>query len=148
MKRWKTCSGRKTGGADKQDPDVPPKASSYVQEPQLDAGAREAWVGCDAAGTGALRAQSSLPGDLLHLPPKTAEGERGGDRKRLTTAEWLQVSPLRHPRAPGVLRRTNTRSQLRPASVCPAHVCTLRALSLGWDKRGGQVPRGAVYGSK
>lgn len=96
-------------------------------------------------GTGALRAQSSFPGDLLHLPPKTAEGERGGDGKRLTTAEWLQVSPFRHPRAPGVLRRTNTRSQLRPAGVCPAHVCTLQALSLGWDKRGGQAPRGAIY---
>ena len=60
-------------------------------------------------GRGILRANSVFLEDLLHWSPKGAvpklqrkEGEGG---KRLTAAEWLQVSPLCHPRAPGVLRR-------------------------------------------
>lgn len=29
MMRWKICSGRKMGAADKQDPDVPPKGLKF-----------------------------------------------------------------------------------------------------------------------
>lgn len=75
------------------------------------------------------RAHSIFLEDLLHLPlkgaaPQAAEGRRGGDGKRFTAAEWLQVSPLHHPRAPGVLRGTSAHSELRAPGLCPTHVST------------------------